>query len=1108
MKKIIIMLLAIMVGLFFFACGPKPPADPVIEPEAGTHLQGTPITMTCETEGATIFYTTDGTDPGTEPGASTQEYDDANKPTIDGTEGDTITVKALSYIAEDDVSSNIVTVEYTVGAPSVELTITIEGDGTVEVTDDGDTLTGTGPWVIESGSEVVLTATGNSPYEFFEWTGDITSSENPYTIASMDADYSITAHFAEPVTLTVNQPADGGEIRVDGFGGDPAPATSEYPSGGTATIYGTPMPGYELTEWTDDGAGVTDNPIELTMDGAKTLSATFTERTGAQYDDFEDGFEPTWWHSVLQGDAAPVPGTITTDYHLNGAQAAEFRASIDDYDDARSYKVIDIENTGTADSYVSFWYKVSCYEDTSGYTAKFMSWHGDATVTDDYIVETGEKDWQYHEYTIPAGETTFIMVGFFNWATQSAGESAAWVDDFTVGPDITVIQPMPDLEVSYGGEVMPDDGSNFGNVGLIEEGTTATLQFSVDNVGLGPLEVTGVTVGGDFTLSGTAPTGTVEGGFSVTFDAEISGTTAGNDYTADITVSTAEFADYSFSVDVTAVAVVFTDDYEGSEETDYYAYYYASANYPSGTSTISNPSIATGEGVGGGDAWYLADDGVASIAGCIFVMDITVGPVGAAINMDYKFNDLGDYMGLFDNSTSAFSSGISKEFMPTDDWTQWSYNLDEGFHEIMVKLYAYDGSDAYIDNLKVLGDATVHMTTVPIMEVTYSDPLLGDVLVEDDSTVNDFGFIGDGQSQNFTITNHGRVDLNLTGTPDLVAVSGDATLTTDATTPITANGGTSPFTVTPTAGLSAKNIVVSIDNDSNMNPYNFEYQVEAETPTPRSRLYYTDVDPEVVIPDDDIQYYDLGTLPNYADIEFNFRMENYGTGDLTIDNPRFASSEFDFTEGSDAFDTGNIPSYGAETFSVKLLANGLSAGTYTTVITINTANDQNPPFEFGLTVDITSLDPITLPESFEGTGFDNLDTGNTFVVDDPSNGLSFNTVEFYDGLQSLKFFGDQGGDDELATVLFKMDAVSGQSLTFQYKRISGSGASGYSTIDVYDEASGTTIGDTIEGGTDDDWVTWTSDPFTTTGTVTIRIEFDQHSSIADMEVYVDLLDQQ
>lgn len=79
-------------------------AAPQAEPLAGAVASGTEITLTCATDGASIYYTLDGSTPT----SSSTLYSEANKPTITGN----CTLKAVAIL--DGKSSEVQTLEYTI----------------------------------------------------------------------------------------------------------------------------------------------------------------------------------------------------------------------------------------------------------------------------------------------------------------------------------------------------------------------------------------------------------------------------------------------------------------------------------------------------------------------------------------------------------------------------------------------------------------------------------------------------------------------------------------------------------------------------------------------------------------------------------------------------------------------------------------------------------------------------------------------------------------------------------------------------------------------------------------------------------------------------------
>ena len=123
-------------------------ATPVITPASGAVVSGTEITMTCLTDGVTIYYTTDGSTPT----SSSTAYNPSSKPTITAA----TTIKAIA-IKDGLTDSDVATATYTLAVPcatptfsvaagavakGTTVTISTETDGaTIYYTTDGSTPT-------------------------------------------------------------------------------------------------------------------------------------------------------------------------------------------------------------------------------------------------------------------------------------------------------------------------------------------------------------------------------------------------------------------------------------------------------------------------------------------------------------------------------------------------------------------------------------------------------------------------------------------------------------------------------------------------------------------------------------------------------------------------------------------------------------------------------------------------------------------------------------------------------------------------------------------------------------------------------------------------------
>ena len=144
------------------------------------------------------------------------------------------------------------------------LTVNVVGNGSVTLNPSGGTY--------PSGTVVTLTANADPGWTFSHWSGDLSGSNNPETI-TMDGNKVVTAHFTQDqYTLTVNVVGNG-SVTLNPSGGT-------YPSGTVVTLTANADPGWTFSHWSGDLSG-SNNPETITMDGNKTVTATFVP--GIQY---------------------------------------------------------------------------------------------------------------------------------------------------------------------------------------------------------------------------------------------------------------------------------------------------------------------------------------------------------------------------------------------------------------------------------------------------------------------------------------------------------------------------------------------------------------------------------------------------------------------------------------------------------------------------------------------------------------------------------------------------------------------------------------------------------------------------------------------------------
>ncbi|MEN8228596.1 MAG: T9SS type A sorting domain-containing protein [Bacteroidota bacterium] len=127
-----------------------------------------------------------------------------------------------------------------------------------------DPSTGTYP----AGTTVKLEAVADAGWTFVSWSGDLSGTTNPTSIL-MDGDKTVTATFTQDsYTLSVIVTGSG-TVNLTPSGGT-------YLSGTEVELDAVADAGWTFTGWSGDLSGST-NPEKITMDGDKTVTATFTQ---------------------------------------------------------------------------------------------------------------------------------------------------------------------------------------------------------------------------------------------------------------------------------------------------------------------------------------------------------------------------------------------------------------------------------------------------------------------------------------------------------------------------------------------------------------------------------------------------------------------------------------------------------------------------------------------------------------------------------------------------------------------------------------------------------------------------------------------------------------
>ena len=236
---------------------------PTVNLAAGTYTENQSVTLTSSTEGATIYYTTDGSEPtitGGVPAGTTAQY--TAPIAVTGTEGQSITTTIKAIAVKDRMQNSSVEIfTYTIQIPVPKYEVTVTN--------------GSGSGNYAQGSTVTITAnTAPNGQRFKEWTIE----SGNITLASSTSDTTTFVMPAGAVSVKANYEAIPTPVSykiLDGANSDWKQNTEE-----TITIRGngdfSKFVGVKIDGNTIDAKNYTAKEgstiITLTTDYLKTLS--------------------------------------------------------------------------------------------------------------------------------------------------------------------------------------------------------------------------------------------------------------------------------------------------------------------------------------------------------------------------------------------------------------------------------------------------------------------------------------------------------------------------------------------------------------------------------------------------------------------------------------------------------------------------------------------------------------------------------------------------------------------------------------------------------------------------------------------------------------------
>ena len=399
-------------------------AAPVISPESGTTFASSlSISISCETEGASIYYTTDGS----EPTAASTAY---RRFRIYGR----TTVKAVAAL--NGMLSDVAVAEYALGRcvdPVIspangtvfehsgqEVSIAWEGnDGVLRYTLDGSDPTEesavyAGPFTVSESTVVKAKAFGGAFFDSAVVTANLTRVWASVATPHIEAAASFTGSKAKVV---ISCATEGAVVRYTLNGNEPNSHSTRYTG-----------PFYVTNSCTVKAYAVKADNLNSSVATQEIVKVWSIGDTMGKPDHgfTTDGSEGLGWTRVA--DATAPDGEA-----MKSGAITHNQSSV-------------LSTTVTGPGTLSFSWRTSCEEDPDG----FYEWDHvelavDGTVT---LRLDGIKDWQEESVTISGDGEHTVEWRYVKDDVESEGEDAAWVANYQWTSDWTATRTA-DVPVPY-----------------------------------------------------------------------------------------------------------------------------------------------------------------------------------------------------------------------------------------------------------------------------------------------------------------------------------------------------------------------------------------------------------------------------------------------------------------------------------------------------------------------------------------------------------------------------------------------------------------------------------------------------------------------------------
>lgn len=128
-----------------------------------------------------------------------------------------------------------------------------------------------------AGTQVQITASPAASYAFSNWTGAATGNANP-TAVTMDGAKAVTAHFVQPTCYTLATAVNPSGSGMVSASPQPNCGPDKYVENTEVSLTANPATDHVFVNWDGDATGL-DNPVKVTVDAAKSVTANFQRET-------------------------------------------------------------------------------------------------------------------------------------------------------------------------------------------------------------------------------------------------------------------------------------------------------------------------------------------------------------------------------------------------------------------------------------------------------------------------------------------------------------------------------------------------------------------------------------------------------------------------------------------------------------------------------------------------------------------------------------------------------------------------------------------------------------------------------------------------------------